>query len=103
MASQWTRKELIEQARGVGLYVTTWSPGDGVTRYRFAHEDGDYFAVRALYTALGLTEAVTFWRGYRAGLEAKPKVSGAALAWLEDAIGDAEQDALGAELLGALQ
>ena len=68
MASQWTRKELIELARQDGLYVSTWSPGDGVTRYRFSLDDRDYFACRPVYTALGLAEGVTFWRGYLVGL-----------------------------------
>lgn len=54
-------------AREVGLYCTTYSPGDGYTRYRFSREDGDYFAVRGIYTALGRKDALTWLEGYRQG------------------------------------
>jgi len=49
-----------------GLVVRTYSPGDGVTRYRFfpPGSESDYFSGSELYTALGLAEAVTFMRGY---------------------------------------
>lgn len=44
-----------------GWSVETWSPGDGVTRYRFfknAPADQTYFGPRdGVYTALGAKEA----------------------------------------------
>ena len=56
--------ELEDKARRAGLYVYTYSPGDGVTRYRFSREAGsDYFACRSVYTALGLAEAHCFANG----------------------------------------
>ena len=62
-----TPTQLATAARSVGLHVTTWSPSDGATRYRFSHDDTDYFACEPLFTALGLGEAVTYWRGYQEG------------------------------------
>lgn len=60
-----TRLEnLIDKAERAGLAVYTYSPGDGVTRYRFSREtNSDYFACRAVYTALGLKEAHCFADG----------------------------------------
>ena len=51
-----------------GLIVRTWSPGDGVTRYRFFSKpeaDGQsYFGpANGVYTALGLKEAWAFVAG----------------------------------------
>ena len=57
----------------VGLAVDTWSPGDGVTRYRFFYRSADsygnnYFGgSNPLFTALGSKEAYAFIRGFRAG------------------------------------
>ena len=65
-----TRKELFDYARKNGVYVETWSPGDGVIRYRFFSEPADYFGGKdsiKLYTALGLKEANTWLRGYVRG------------------------------------
>lgn len=60
--------ELQQRAARFGLNVSTWSPGDGVTRYRFAYADergsGDYFAARALGTTLGIADAETWLAGY---------------------------------------
>jgi len=63
-----TRSELEEFCRENGFWVTTYSPGDGVTRYRFASDPGDYFAVRADFTALGLKEATAYAIGRAHGL-----------------------------------
>ncbi len=64
-------QELEEAARRVGLFVDTYSPGDGVTRYRFiTRSDRDYFSASGserVYTALGLKEAYAFLSGYGAG------------------------------------
>ena len=64
------RKELLrKKAAEAGLYVATYSPGDGVTRYRFIKSRGgrpvSYFAQNGIYTALGISEAETFLAGYR--------------------------------------
>lgn len=70
MAKKTRMEELEEEARRVGLYVTSYSPGDGVTRYRFTREPADYFAASGankLYTALGLKEARTFIEGFGSG------------------------------------
>ncbi|KKM00094.1 hypothetical protein LCGC14_1807920 [marine sediment metagenome] len=60
-----TRKEqLQEQAKAGGLIVREWSPGDGVTRYRFFHDTEErqtYFGPKnGLFTALGIREAESF-------------------------------------------
>jgi hypothetical protein len=61
----------IEKATGGGVALTTYSPGDGVTRYRLGTSyDGlahDYFGDRALVTALGAAEAYVMLRAYCAG------------------------------------
>jgi len=66
-----TRLQHLEQAASeVGLHIGTYSPGDGVTRYRFfVTEAGQplnsYFGPRnGIYTALGLKEAWAFLAGY---------------------------------------
>jgi len=63
------RKELIEKAKHFGLYIATWSPGDGKTRYRFFTENISYFQGDGIYTALGVKEAVVFFEGFKRGLE----------------------------------
>jgi hypothetical protein len=66
---------LNAELKNYGVEVDTYSPGDGVTRYRFFKIDpgadyaNDYFAGYGLYTALGWKEAVTFATGWRAGME----------------------------------
>lgn len=65
--SEFTRKDLFYKANQFGLHVETWSPGDGVTRYRFFSEPADYFGGSdniKLYTALGIKEASTWLLGY---------------------------------------
>ncbi len=52
-----------------GLYISTWAPGDGVTRYRFHTKDIDYFADDGIYTALGWKEAEIYARGLLDGIE----------------------------------
>jgi hypothetical protein len=50
-----------------GYIVCTWSPGDGVTRYRFfknAPAGQTYFGPdNGIFTALGMKEAEAFARG----------------------------------------
>ena len=62
-----TRKELEHQAMVAGLYVAAYSPGDGVTRYRFFLTPRSYFQSDGLFTALGTREAMTFVRGFWEG------------------------------------
>jgi len=63
--------EMENAASLVGLTVTTWAPGDGVTRYRFFKAGGsryaDYHQGGALYTALGRKEAIAFIKSYGVG------------------------------------
>ena len=66
--SDWTRKELSATAAHYGLVVSTYSPGDGLARYRFAPLGGgerqdDYFAAAHGYTVLGLRDACIFLHG----------------------------------------
>lgn len=61
-------QELEIHAKAAGLSVHTWSPGDGVTRYRFfdlpESEHQSYFGpASGRYTALGLKEAWAFVSG----------------------------------------
>jgi hypothetical protein len=64
-----TPKELAQFCREHGFYVDTYSPGDGVTRYRFTSEPRDYFASDGDFTALGLKEATAYARGRADGSE----------------------------------
>ena len=74
MAKKKTRyQELEEYAKSVGLLVDTYSPGDGVTRYRFFERgkvpaNQSYFGPRnGLTTVLGLKKAWDFAYAYAAG------------------------------------
>ena len=62
-----TRRELEHQAAVAGLYVAAYSPGDGVTRYRFFLTPRSYFQSDGLFTALGTREAMAFVRGFWSG------------------------------------
>ena len=61
------KEQLSTNAARVKLYVRTYSPGDGLTRYRFFKKKGNsYFGPdNGIYTALGIKEAETFLDGYR--------------------------------------
>ena len=66
-----TRLEELRESLPAGFGVDDYSPGDGVTRYRFFdREPFDYFGGRGIYTALGLKEANTFAAGVCAGFYA---------------------------------
>ncbi len=57
-----------EFADSVDLHVETWSPGDGVTRYRFhRRSDESYNSGNEIATVLGRKAAMTFLRGVQAG------------------------------------
>jgi len=69
MSKKRTRlEELQDYAWEVGLSVKTWSPGDGVTRYRFFDKPGPgqtYFGpANGIHTALGLRDAWNYLYGY---------------------------------------
>ena len=71
MTTYTSRKnELRAVCTRAGLFMDTYSPGDGVTRYRFMLKDMDYFATDGIYTALGRAEALTFARGFLEGRSA---------------------------------
>ena len=73
-----TRKEkriiILKLCEACGLALDTWSPGDGITRYRFIvqnDESIDYFGcsgAHKLYTALGLHEACIWVRSFKSGV-----------------------------------
>lgn len=62
MARKTRIQELEERCREKGIGVGTWSPGDGITRYRFftSTEAADYFRGDGDYTALGWKEACAY-------------------------------------------
>lgn len=61
-----TKREEMESWNQYGLFCRTYSPGDGVTRYRFFDQrDTSYFGpANGMYTALGWKEAVTYATGF---------------------------------------
>lgn len=52
--------------RGTGLAVHTYSPGDGITRYRFGFGDS-YFTMEREATVLGFAQAEAFAMGVACG------------------------------------
>ena len=56
-----------EYARTLGLHVSMWSPGDGITRYRFYYEESDYNAGMEIKTVLGRKDAALFLDGVKVG------------------------------------
>ena len=58
-------KQLKEYCRDHGFFMATWSPGDGVTRYRFFTNPGNtYFGPEnGDFTALGYKEATAYIAG----------------------------------------
>ena len=60
---------LRKGAAKLNLYVGAYSPGDGMTRYRFFESRGgkpiSYFQQEGIYTALGIGQAETWLSGYR--------------------------------------
>ena len=61
-------QDLLKRSK---LFCDTYSPGDGITRYRFFSTSRDYFrdyfSADGLYTALGRKEAITFLDGVVTG------------------------------------
>ena len=71
MAKKTRLEELQDYAKSVGLKVASYSPGDGVTRYRFFDKPGPgqtYFGpASGIATELGLKNAWNFVYSYGAG------------------------------------
>lgn len=65
MAKKSRYDMLQEEARRHGLWLRKYSPGDGVTRYRFMRKNVSYFADDGIFTALGIGQAETWLAGYR--------------------------------------
>jgi hypothetical protein len=61
-----SEKSLRKTADRLGVPLSTYSPGDGVTRYRFG--TADYFAGHALATVLGAHDAGVWLDGYGSGV-----------------------------------
>ncbi len=62
--------ELENDAKLVGMTVSTYSPGDGVTRYRFfrIEDKSTYFGpANGIHTVLGLGNAEEFLAGAHIG------------------------------------
>ena len=57
----------VEIANGVPLFVATYAPGDGVTRYRFFTKETDYFAGGGIKTVLGIKDAQLFADAFASG------------------------------------
>lgn len=74
-----TFKDVQRAAYLAGLAVSTWSPGDGVTRYRFFKLEGinpsqDYFGpANGMHTALGAKAAIEYATGCADGAEMNVK------------------------------
>jgi hypothetical protein len=65
------RDYLYHLAANCEVYIHTWSPGDGVTRYRFTNKrDSGYFETDGIHTSLGLADAITYIEGYFQGYNA---------------------------------
>lgn len=61
-------KKQIEEILPMGFYVDDYSPGDGVTRYRFFRKPSRYHGPESgIYTALGRKEALVFAQGVTLG------------------------------------
>jgi hypothetical protein len=66
MKNETKLQTIVHLAKSAGFDVRTYSPGDGVTRYRFGHGE-DYFSMSSTYTALGTKEALAYASGLADG------------------------------------
>ncbi len=63
-------RNVRELAKAAGVLLSTWTPGDGTARYRFANVPGNYFSWSSrdiLATCLGARAALQFLHGVVAG------------------------------------
>jgi len=66
MTQRITRKQIESLASTLGLDVFTYSPGDGMTRYKFAPRGSqECYWSGSGFVALGVQQAETFLRGYQ--------------------------------------
>lgn len=71
-----TFKDVERAAQAAGLNVRTYSPGDGVTRYKFFPKDdtSSYFGPNnGIHTALGAKAAIEYAEGCKNGQEVNVK------------------------------
>lgn len=69
-----TEKEVKALAGVLGIGIATWSPGDGLTRYRFfTQEPYDYWNGNQVFTALRSSQATIWLNGYAHGKEDDPQ------------------------------
>ncbi len=70
-------ERLQEMGKGANFYVADYSPGDGVTRYRFMSgtRQRNYFNSFGNYTALGFKEALAYATGRCDGRLSKPELA----------------------------
>lgn len=62
-------RDVYDRAEELGVHMATYSPGDGVTRYRFFTEDSHFFPNTdriVLATVLGAGQARVWLSGYAA-------------------------------------
>ncbi len=64
------RIDILNNRLPVGYHIATWSPGDGVTRYRICPDGQDYFSTSGMPTALGFRAAETMVEAFAAGWHA---------------------------------
>ncbi len=65
-----SRKDILrDNARKAGLYVSVYSPGDGISRFRFFKgvKPRSHFSGDGIRTVLGIANAELFLSGYRKG------------------------------------
>jgi hypothetical protein len=62
-----TKKEALKLAANLKLHLETWSPGDGVTRYRIFKKPTPYHGGGEKFTALGPKELLAWLTGYAEG------------------------------------
>lgn len=61
-----TKKQIVRLAETLGLDTFTYSPGDGVTRYKFAPRGSqECYWSGSGYIVLGAKDAELFLRGYQ--------------------------------------
>ena len=65
--SRVKRQEVEEKANELGLFVSPWNPGDGLTRYRFYPVKVNPYSMDPLGVALGAKQAMIWLDGFEAG------------------------------------
>jgi hypothetical protein len=53
-----SKRDILRSWERAGIYVATWSPGDGTTRYKFFLEPLDYFEGDGLAVVVGWSQAL---------------------------------------------